>query len=214
MSREKDKFILRWAKRYRAVQELGGKCNHCSEDDIFVLQFHHIDPTQKDFGISQFSAHGEWTDLKKELDKCILLCGSCHSKLHLAETEKKFNTRIDEIKAKASELDTITKFRLDEDYIYEMLKKKYSLNFIAKSLSKDVSSIYDVALRLENRFGEKLIQSKSDYNNTIQKITNDELIKLLAEDKKAKDIALQYNMSPSTVFERIKKIKIKFGQVK
>lgn len=207
MKREKDKFILRWAKRYRAVQELGGKCKHCGIDDIFVLHFHHKDPTKKEFGISQFSVHGEWCELKKEIDKCILLCGNCHSKLHLAETEKKFNERLDEIKIKAAELHKISKERLNEDYIYEMLKKEFSLNFIAKSLRKDVSTIRDVALRLEIMHNEKLIKSKLEYNLEHQKISDGELIKQLSENKKAKEIAKIYGMSPSTIFVRIKKIK-------
>ena len=56
MDRKKDKFILRWAKRYRAVQEMGGKCSYCEESNIFLLDFHHLDPSKKEFGISQASS--------------------------------------------------------------------------------------------------------------------------------------------------------------
>ena len=47
---------------------------------IRALQFHHLDPTQKDFGISGTTKSFE--KLKPELDKCVLLCANCHGEVH------------------------------------------------------------------------------------------------------------------------------------
>lgn len=202
----KDKFILRWAKRYRAVQELGGKCVKCGETNIFKLDFHHKDPNEKEFGISQLSQHATWDTLKKEIDKCILLCSNCHVEYHMEEIEKMYNENFEDIKEKSKEIHLIFKSKLDDEHIYDMLKKGLSLNFISQSLKKDVSTIRDVAIRLEVIHNEKLFKRIEEYNDTKLKITNDDLLKLYNEGKSVKDIALMYNMSKSTLFPRIKKL--------
>ena len=45
------------------------------------LDFHHIDPTEKDFAISTFK-NKKIDKLKEELDKCILVCSNCHGEIH------------------------------------------------------------------------------------------------------------------------------------
>jgi hypothetical protein len=65
----------------KAVEYKGGKCQKCGyKKCVGALDFHHIDPNQKDFTISNNS--GKWENLKKELDKCELLCKNCHAELH------------------------------------------------------------------------------------------------------------------------------------
>ncbi len=65
----------------RAVAHLGGVCLHCGFDGHpAAFDFHHRDPTQKDFMIS--SANAGWERLKTELDKCDLLCANCHRVVH------------------------------------------------------------------------------------------------------------------------------------
>lgn len=46
-----------------------------------ALEFHHINSKEKDFGIS-FNLSRTIDDLKKEVDKCILLCSNCHAEVH------------------------------------------------------------------------------------------------------------------------------------
>lgn len=64
------------------INRAGGKCVKCGYDKCQgALQFHHIDPTQKEFSISRdFSNDIE--KLCKEADKCILLCSNCHAEEH------------------------------------------------------------------------------------------------------------------------------------
>lgn len=208
MERE-DKFILRWAKRYRATQELGGKCSKCGEDDIFVLDFHHTNPEEKEYGISKVSAHIEWSKLKKELDKCILLCRNCHSKHHIVETEKKFFENFGKIKEKAKIVDKISKPKLDDEFIYSLLKKKCSLNEISKVLKKDVSTIRDIAIRLEEIHKEKLFLRREEYNNKKEKITDSEIIKMCKKGIEVVEICKKFKISKSTLYPRIKKLKEK-----
>jgi len=66
-----------------AVEYKGGKCEWCSYDKcIDALEFDHIDPTQKEFGISQNGNIRSWDKIKQELNKCRLLCANCHRERH------------------------------------------------------------------------------------------------------------------------------------
>ena len=70
------------SKKKRAIEHKGGKCVECGYDKYYgALEFHHIDPTKKDFQISTNLSRA-WEKLKKELDKCILVCSNCHRELH------------------------------------------------------------------------------------------------------------------------------------
>lgn len=61
----------------------GGKCEICGYNKcIAALDFHHIDPSKKDFGISATNIYKNIEALKKEADKCILVCANCHRELH------------------------------------------------------------------------------------------------------------------------------------
>lgn len=67
----------------KAVNYLGGKCKICGYSKyIGALEFHHKDPSKKDFGIAAGGKIRKWDFLKEELDKCILLCSNCHKEVH------------------------------------------------------------------------------------------------------------------------------------
>lgn len=66
-----------------AVAYKGGKCERCGYNKyVGALEFHHINPSQKDFGFSSKGITLSWEKMKKELDKCMLLCSNCHSEVH------------------------------------------------------------------------------------------------------------------------------------
>lgn len=59
----------------------GGKCSRCGYDKCLkALEFHHIDPSKKDFTIS--NDHFRLKDAIEESKKCILLCSNCHKEFH------------------------------------------------------------------------------------------------------------------------------------
>ena len=71
------------------VQHHGGKCAICNYSKCSAaLEFHHKDPTQKDFGISAKGYTRSWDKIKAELDKCVLLCSNCHRELHSGQIER------------------------------------------------------------------------------------------------------------------------------
>lgn len=63
---------------------LGGKCCICGFNDfVEALEFHHIDPSQKEFGLSSGSSTTKSLEKQLiELRKCALLCANCHRGLH------------------------------------------------------------------------------------------------------------------------------------
>lgn len=98
----KTEFVLRNDGRYRcrkcsvesvqkrrekvkqmAVEYKGGKCEICGYNRcISALEFHHLDPDKKDFGIGAKGYTRSFDDVKKEVDKCILVCSNCHREIH------------------------------------------------------------------------------------------------------------------------------------
>ena len=69
--------------REMAVEYKGGKCVFCGyAKDIVALDFHHLDESRKDFGLSQRGLTRSWERIKQELDKCILVCANCHREIH------------------------------------------------------------------------------------------------------------------------------------
>ena len=56
-------------------------CKLCSEKEPACLEFHHLDPSEKDFVVST-SANRSWDKIQAEMHKCVVLCANCHRKVH------------------------------------------------------------------------------------------------------------------------------------
>lgn len=95
MSRDKRKYsdrrdylINAVTKRRKKIRQLaiefkGGKCEVCGYGRCpEVLEFHHLDSSKKDFGISLKGYTRGWKRVKEELKKCVLLCANCHREVH------------------------------------------------------------------------------------------------------------------------------------
>jgi hypothetical protein len=67
-------------------------CKKCGDVRPYILDFHHIDPNEKEFDLGEASKYSI-TRLKIELEKCITLCRNCHSEFHFLE--KKQNITIE-----------------------------------------------------------------------------------------------------------------------
>ena len=70
------------ARKKRAVAYKGYKCVCCGYDRYYgAMDFHHQDPNEKDFEIGG-NWSKNWETIRRELDKCILICSNCHRELH------------------------------------------------------------------------------------------------------------------------------------
>ena len=76
--------IRRYRAKKAAVDYLGGKCIKCGwVGNLAGFDFHHLDSNVKDFNPSAVElANKSWVVVKKELDKCELLCAICHRLEH------------------------------------------------------------------------------------------------------------------------------------
>ena len=69
--------------RRKALAYKGGRCRMCGYDRcVEALEFHHLDSSRKDFGISGQGYTRSWRRIREELDKCVLLCANCHREVH------------------------------------------------------------------------------------------------------------------------------------
>lgn len=77
------------ALKHKLVIYKGGKCERCGYNKCEgALQFHHLNPQEKEFSLSHINLNSDNFNLEKimaEVDKCILLCANCHSEEHYSE---------------------------------------------------------------------------------------------------------------------------------
>jgi hypothetical protein len=72
--------------KLQLIEEAGGRCVLCGYDRCAgALQFHHVDPAEKAFGISGQGVPRALDRARAEATKCVLLCANCH-----AEVERGF----------------------------------------------------------------------------------------------------------------------------
>lgn len=80
-------YAQRTKNKIACVKYKGGKCSICGYNKCLkALNFHHIIPSTKSFGISERLTYS-WGTLKQELDKCALLCANCHAEVHAGITK-------------------------------------------------------------------------------------------------------------------------------
>lgn len=68
--------------KIKSVEYKGGKCKCCGYNKCnSALEFHHRNRDEKEFSISQLTNLANWEIIKKELDKCVLVCCRCHREI-------------------------------------------------------------------------------------------------------------------------------------
>ena len=80
---ERRQKLRKMAREYK-----GDQCQLCGYKRYAgALDFHHLDPKKKDFGISVRGLTRSWEKIKKEIDKCVLVCANCHREIHAGITQ-------------------------------------------------------------------------------------------------------------------------------
>lgn len=74
---------FRRRRKDNLIKVCESKCALCGYANLSAaLEFHHIDPSKKSYGIaSQGTCHNLEADLA-EIKKCILVCANCHREIH------------------------------------------------------------------------------------------------------------------------------------
>lgn len=108
---EVKKWQIKNAERYvnyreetkrKLIAYKGGVCEICgySKDCPQAYDFHHPDPTKKDYSVSSKSR--SFDSAKNEVDKCQLLCRNCHAEVHYALNKVKKAGTIEKLSLSSS----------------------------------------------------------------------------------------------------------------
>lgn len=79
-----------YKRKGKLLIEKGGKCIKCNikydGTNACMFDLHHRIPSKKEFnvGLSKINCYG-WAKIKKEADKCDMICSNCHRILHSAK---------------------------------------------------------------------------------------------------------------------------------
>lgn len=83
------KYVSKRRKKLKllAVKLKGGKCQICGYSRcVWALEFHHLDPSQKEFALSTSGLTRSWAKIRQELEKTVLLCSNCHREVEAGIT--------------------------------------------------------------------------------------------------------------------------------
>lgn len=68
------------------IDSLKQPCVVCGEYDKSFIDFHHKDPTQKEFELGDVTRHTSSNKrILNEIDKCVSICSNHHRQLHFYE---------------------------------------------------------------------------------------------------------------------------------
>jgi len=70
--------VIIWFNRYKRTLA----CHSCGISHPACLQFHHRNPDDKSTEVSTLIRRTTIEQLKREIDKCEVLCANCHAKHH------------------------------------------------------------------------------------------------------------------------------------
>jgi transposase len=77
--------------KLKMIEYKGGSCEVCGYNKSpAAMDFHHKDPSKKEFTIAH-ARHRSFNDkMKMELDKCLLVCSNCHREIHEEMASKRY----------------------------------------------------------------------------------------------------------------------------
>ena len=228
-SNNESENILKWSKKLKAINLLENKCKICGDDNIFHLIFHHKE-NNKVYKIAGIWDK-RWSDIKKEIEKCELLCENCHREKHYNEKEYESRRKTKEIivnyKGNKCEICGYNKSLAALIFHHkDKNNKKYEIGKInirvdnLQQLNDDVMLEIDKCELLcsnchrekhaSNINLEKILNKSEIYKEQGKKIDKNMIFKLYFEDnKKIIEISKILNCSKSSISEIIKEEKIK-----
>ena len=86
----------RQKRKLELIKIMGSKCALCGYSKaITALEFHHINPEEKNYQLSSGNCKTIEEDLN-EAKKCILVCANCHREIHEGLINEKLKSSYDE----------------------------------------------------------------------------------------------------------------------
>ena len=184
-------------KRYKLKHDLieykGGKCEICGYDKCdAALEFHHLNPEEKDFGIAYKGYTRSFKKCKEEVDKCILVCANCHREIH--ENDPQRQEKKEFVIQHAKPLSK--KILLNIDNV---------LNYLKNGLTqKETAEKVNVSLATLKRFLVENNIKQKDYISSINE--NKDIFQLMIEYKNFTTVGKILGISDNGVRKRLKKM--------
>lgn len=197
-----DGYLHSNAKKRRCLDVLGGKCIKCGETHHKLLEFHHLDPKEKEFTIGTMcNSHQPWSIIELELKKCVLLCCKCHRLEHFDEkTYDLYKDKILEM-SKTIHLHSYSqRFISEEEFktIHDLHKSNKSVIEISNITKRDRGTIYKILKK------EKFEPIK--FTNKRIKFNEKDFIKDCSVNSRSLYLSKKYHMSISSVIELKRKL--------
>jgi len=221
--------ILKYAKKYKSIQLLGGKCELCGEDRFFRLSFHHPDEN-KENTITELKTY-KWDILEKEVLKCKLLCSNCHHELHyndkitIYKESKKIYLEYKNINGcqecgynKCNDCLTFHHINVNDKKMKLSTCRTSNINNIKENVIKELNKCNVIChnchvelhsdLQFFNDNFNLIVQKSQNLKKMSRKIDRNLVKKMYFGDKmKQIDIVKYFDCSKSTISDIIKKLK-------
>jgi len=152
---------FRRRRKANLMKVMGNKCCLCGYNMLpDALEFHHIDPEAKSYGLA---SNGTCHDLEKdlaEIQKCVLVCANCHRAIHKGLFSEEF------LKEKQIYDETIAE-QLREDKRKLLEKTHYYCKSCGKELNqKTLTGFCDKCYKKSLRIVER--PSREELKNLIR----------------------------------------------
>ena len=86
LEKRRDKKVLYQKQRYDSHKahliSLKLPCAKCGESRHYVIDFHHINPDEKSFNVSESYTGRSICKMEAEVNKCVCMCRNCHTEFH------------------------------------------------------------------------------------------------------------------------------------
>ena len=168
----------------KLVEYKGGKCEICGYDKcIDSLEFHHLNPEEKSFGISNGNIKS-FKRLKEEADKCILVCSNCHNEIHYREKMEKLNKQKQE--EEYNQKNYVRNCQNNNFTPPINNKKEFNLEIIKEQLKKykqkDIAKLNNCSLSTLKRFLKENNLTNDKEKHKMKYMTIDNFVKLFKEN--------------------------------
>ena len=198
------RYVVGAAKLLFVINYLGRYCKNCNFDgysEPWFMDLHHKDPKIKEYEVKNLIMHGSFARLKSEIDKCELLCGQCHRRLHANTNKlKKFEQRI---KSKLEEVVRNNGLLHDQRLYSNEEESKI------KKLINDGNTIKEIAAALRRPYDcvkAKIRWMGLKANRQVMKLDNEKMLTLFNEKCSLRKIGREMGISYMTVRKRLQKL--------
>ena len=202
--------VQAWRKRakQKLVEIAGGKCQLCGYDKCqAALEFHHLDPAEKDFAVTGSRVTRRFELMVAEVLKCVLVCANCHREIHQGLIDQ-------EILSDSVSFDE----ELAQFYLVDVIEAKHATRFQKKiqleseQVRKKIQQ-YEKLLELEakRRFLSKWKDENPHTDHRIKKVdwSQHDVFKLLEEHKSYEAVGRLLGVTGAAIKRRVRHLESK-----